>query len=78
MDHETEDQYRKRTVRATAEITIECYADPVLFEPELTANLINYFRLNGPIPCEGSGVPGIHCHGCRFCESTSEAEIDVT
>lgn len=49
-------------------ITAQCFADPVLFLPwdEMTSEARDEFDVNGPIPCEGGGVPGEWCEQCRF------------
>ena len=62
--------YRKTTKRATAEIVADCFADPRLFVgwDKMTDAERNEFTVNGPIPCEGGGIPGTWCDGCRFGE----------
>lgn len=54
--------------RAEADIRFKCHADPVLFKPweEMPKKAQNEFTRNGPIPCEGGGVPGEWCLQCRF------------
>lgn len=59
-------KYRNNNARAKATLVAECYADPCLFRADLTRDEMNEFVVNGPIPCEGGGVPGEWCDGCRF------------
>lgn len=50
----------------TIEVDVECIADDGYFADELAAGFVAELALNGPIPCEGSGI-GLWCDGCRFC-----------
>jgi hypothetical protein len=54
--------------RAWAVVLFECHARDSLFGPweDMTAADRNEFIENGPIPCEGGGVPGSWCENCRF------------
>lgn len=62
--------FRLETTRATCAVTFGCFADPALFQPvrfqELPKKVQNEFNKNGSIPCEGGGMPGEWCMGCRF------------
>ena len=55
-------------------IHIECLAPEELFldnwldYPDVAYEVVE----NGPIPCEGSDIMGIHCEDCRF----GQVEID--
>jgi len=61
-------KFRLSTIRRKAELEAQCFADPELFKPwdQMTAAAKSEFDKNGPIPCEGGGVPGEWCNGCRF------------
>ena len=54
--------------RRETDTRVECHAMPELFLPwdEMSKAAQNEFTKNGSIPCEGGGVPGIWCDGCRF------------
>ena len=47
-----------------------CHADPAMFLPweKLPEEFIQEITANGSIPCEGGGLPGEWCGGCRFGE----------
>ena len=49
-------------------VTASCHAAPGLFLDwdDMTSEHRDEFDLHGPIPCEGGGVPGEWCEGCRF------------
>lgn len=60
---------RKKSVcRCSSTTRAYCYADEQLFLPweEMNEKSRLEFTLNGPIPCEGGGVPGFWCEACRF------------
>ena len=69
-------RYRQTRPRSIAMLTVECFAAPALFKPweKMTAGQQNEFAANGPIPCEGGGLPGEWCAGCRF-GKISEPEL---
>jgi hypothetical protein len=54
--------------RARAYLTATCFADSQLFLPyeDLPKAAKREFKVNGSIPCEGGGIPGEWCAGCRF------------
>ena len=58
----------QKTPRMSADVRCVCYASPKLFVPweQLSTAAKNEFVRNGPIPCEGGGVPGSWCGECRF------------
>ena len=60
--------FRQKKPRLETDVRCQCFADPVLFlkSEDLPKNAIAEFKKNGPIPCEGSGWPGVWCEGCRF------------
>ena len=60
--------FKQKSPRESTNTLVECYAKPILFEPwENLSEEVKYeFMTNGPIPCEGGGVPGMWCDGCRF------------
>lgn len=45
-----------------------CYASPELFKSwaSMSKAARKEFDKNGPIPCEGGGIPGQWCDMCRF------------
>ena len=49
-------------------VTAMCHAARGLFLAwdEMEPEGRDEFNLNGPIPCEGGGVPGEWCEECRF------------
>ena len=60
--------YRQSLPRRITVVRCECFADPVLFLPwdQMPVDVQQEFRVNGSIPCEGGGLPGDWCAGCRF------------
>lgn len=54
--------------RRETSVVCRCFANPVLFQPwdEMPVSAQEEFRRNGPIPCEGDGLPGLWCSACRF------------
>ena len=60
--------FRLDTARRTTTVRCRCMADPCLFLPweALSAAAKKEFHKNGGIPCEGGGLPGEWCAGCRF------------
>lgn len=64
----TVSQFRKKEPRAKAEMEAICYADPILFLSfdDMPKAAQKEFSKHGSIPCEGGGVPGEWCRGCRF------------
>jgi len=60
--------FRLATARRQTDTRVECFADPELFKPwgEMSSKAKQEFDVNGPIPCEGGGLPGLWCDGCRF------------
>lgn len=62
--------FRQKTARAESDVRCQCFAKPVLFLAweKLPKSARDEFTNNGPIPCEGGGVPGAWCSGCRFGE----------
>jgi hypothetical protein len=69
--------FRQKQPRAESEIIATCYAKPVLFMEldDMPQDAKDEFEKNGPIPCEGGGVPGVWCNRCRFGE-VSDPIID--
>lgn len=63
--------WREATVRC------RCHASHELFLPyeRLSDQVKEEFTVNGPIPCEGGGMPGEWCVHCRFGE-VDELEED--
>ena len=61
-------KFLQRKPRLSATVLCECYASPILFEPwyQMPEAARQEFEINGPIPCQGGGVPGEWCAGCRF------------
>lgn len=61
-------KFLRKDARSVTELSCLCYADPQLFVPaeKLSKAALAEFRVNGPIPCEGGGVPGEWCGNCRF------------
>lgn len=61
-------KYRMDEPRRETDTRAECYADERLFLPwdDMPKAIQNEFTKNGPIPCEGGGVPGQWCDACRF------------
>ncbi len=61
-------KFRLKTIRRETSSIAECYASPDLFVDWDKASKAakNEFEVNGPIPCEGGGLPGFWCEGCRF------------
>lgn len=68
MAKKTKIPFRLTQIRDSADLQAQCYADLVLFEPwdKMTEDARDEFTKNGPIPCEGGGVPGEWCADCRF------------
>ena len=60
--------FRQRKPRRSTTVQCDCFASPILFEPwdQMPENARQEFKINGPIPCEGGGLPGQWCEGCRF------------
>ncbi len=54
--------------RQIGTIDFECHAKPELFLAwdDMSKAAQKEFTKNGPIPCEGGGVPGEWCATCRF------------
>lgn len=54
--------------RLSTNVRCDCHADAELFLPweKLSTAAKREFSKNGPIPCEGGGMPGEWCVGCRF------------
>ena len=73
-------KFRRKVARETKTvlITAECLADPGLFLDwdEMTSEARDEFDVNGPIPCEGGGVPGEWCEQCRFGEVDFDREYE--
>lgn len=61
-------KYLQAEPRASSMTFAECFAAPELFQPweQMTKAARREFSVNGPIPCEGGGVPGEWCARCRF------------
>lgn len=63
--------------RLSTKVVCHCYASPELFlrwedtSPEAKLE----FEQNGSIPCEGGGLPGEWCCGCRFGELEEPEDI---
>lgn len=70
--------FRNDSPRAIATLEIPCMADPMLFRrwEDMPPKARKEFEKNGPIPCEGGGVPGEWCLGCRFVGEVSR-EVDT-
>lgn len=60
--------FRQKLPRQTAIMIYQCFAKPVLFLPwdDMPKTAQREFKKNGPIPCEGGGMPGEWCLNCRF------------
>jgi|CXWL01.1.fsa_nt_gi hypothetical protein len=60
--------FKRRFPRLTTQVLCECFAKDVLFKPwdKMPKSAQEEFEKNGPIPCEGGGVPGQWCERCRF------------
>lgn len=67
-------KFRKKQPRSERLLSCRCFADPVLFRQweHMPQEARDEFKNNGPIPCEGGGVPGEWCAGCRFGRVESE------
>lgn len=61
-------KFRRHKRRIRAIIAADCFADKSLFLPweNLSRAAKNEFDKNGPVPCEGGGIPGEWCSNCRF------------
>lgn len=61
-------QFRQLRARRVTITRAECFAKPVLFQPwdDMPKAAQREFETNGPIPCEGGGLPGPWCGDCRF------------
>lgn len=60
--------FRQKAPRCTATVRCQCFAKSVLFLSweSMPEEARVEFKENGPIPCEGGGVPGEWCGDCRF------------
>ena len=60
--------FRQKFPREESDVRCQCFAKSDLFLDwdDMSLAAKNEFARNGPIPCEGSGTPGIWCDGCRF------------
>ena len=61
-------KFFQKTPRCTATIQFRCHAKISLFLEwdKMTASAQMEFIDNGPVPCEGGGIPGDWCGACRF------------
>lgn len=61
-------RFKQREPRRSTIVECHCYAKQALFKPweQMTEAAKAEFDKNGPIPCEGGGLPGEWCAGCRF------------
>lgn len=68
-----QNDYSQREPRAASMVVCHCHAQPVLFLPwdKMPKAAQQEFAINGPIPCEGGGLPGPWCADCRFGVVTS-------
>lgn len=59
-------------------VTSTCFAAPVLFISwdEMPQTAREEFNTNGPIQCEGGGVPGEWCESCRFGKVEMERDFE--
>lgn len=71
--------FRIETPRATTVVRCHCHAAPELFLPweMLSKSAKAEFGENGGIPCEGDGMPGEWCSGCRFGAIDEPGEIFI-
>jgi hypothetical protein len=62
--------WREKTPRYEKTVIYQCFASQKLFGDwdDLSTAARKEFVTNGPIPCEGGGVPGEWCANCRFGE----------
>lgn len=69
--------FRMTTPTRATRIECTCFADPVLFLDwdEVPAEAQNEISVNGPIPCEGGGLPGEWCQDCRFGKLSDPEEL---
>ena len=60
--------FKQKTPRCESNVRCQCLAKPVLFLDwdKMPKSAQQEFTKNGPIPCEGGGVPGPWCEECRF------------
>jgi hypothetical protein len=61
----------RSTARDSIEILYACYAPDYLFAPDYSDEDLNpedaeVLRVQGGLPCEGSGVAGPHCTRCAY------------
>lgn len=70
-------KFIRPTPRSTCNQDFHCYAANELFLPwdQLSQRAKDEFDNNGPIPCEGGGVPGPWCDNCRF-GSIGEPDVE--
>jgi hypothetical protein len=70
--------FRQKKPRASSAVRCDCHAKPVLFRPweKMPEAAKREFKINGPIPCEGGGIPGEWCAGCRFGKVYEPEAID--
>jgi hypothetical protein len=71
-------QFRQSKPRRQTDVRCQCFADPVLFVgwEKMPDSARNEFNQNGPIPCEGGGLPGEWCQGCRFGAVLPPEDVD--
>jgi hypothetical protein len=69
---------RTLTHRSTALYRFRCHAEPGYFLPwaEVPEALQDELDVNGGLPCEGGGVPGLWCQDCRFGSSEELTVIE--
>ncbi len=65
---QTDNKFFQKEPRHETVTLASCHASPKLFIEwdKMSKAAKNEFETNGPIPCEGGGVPGFWCDGCRF------------
>ena len=68
--------FRQESPRRITLWEAQCYGMPELFVPweSMSEEAKNEFEENGGVSCEGSGVPGPWCIGCRFGEMEEVTE----
>lgn len=61
-------KFLQNSPRAESTVLCQCYGAPELFLAwdDMPRAVRQEFEKNGPIPCEGGGVPGPWCEDCRF------------
>lgn len=70
--------FTQKKPRREMNVRCQCFAKPILFIgwDNMPADAKEEFETNGPIPCEGGGLPGEWCAGCRFGKVLEPEEPD--